>query len=53
VPMPPPPPDYKEPASDHPIYNWIGRIAAKLASFEHKLDKLIWDVAGVSDDVGA
>lgn len=46
-------PDYQEPPQDHPIYNWVGRIAAKLANLEHDLDKLIWKVSGVSEDVGA
>ncbi len=45
--------DYKEPAEDHAIYAWIGRIAAKWARFEHELDKLIWDLSGMEEGVGA
>jgi hypothetical protein len=53
VPVPPPPPDYKEPAADHPIYNLIGRNAAKMSRFEHEQDKIIWRLAGVSDEIGS
>jgi hypothetical protein len=53
VPMPPPPPNYKEPAADHPIYNLIGRNAAKMGRFEHEQDRIIWKLAGVSDEIGA
>ncbi len=44
--------EFREPASNHPIYNLIGRTAAKMGLFEHELDKIIWRLAGIPDDIG-
>ena len=34
---------------DHPAYALIGRVAAAWANLEHKLDRIIWLLAGGSD----
>jgi hypothetical protein len=51
--VPPPTPNFQDPPDDHPIYNWIGRIAAKWARFEHDLDKLIWSLTAMPEGIGA
>ena len=39
--------------ADHPIYASIGRVVAAAASFEHRLDALIWSVLRLKNRRGA
>ena len=44
---------HRIPAADHPVYNWIGRIAAGSSHLDNALDLMIWDLLGVSQAKGA
>jgi hypothetical protein len=39
---------------DHAVYTLVGRVASEWSHFEHTLDMIIWELAGVaSEEIGA
>jgi len=46
-------PDYCRPSDDHPVFHYIGRVAAEWSRLEHALDRIIWVLAGVISSKGA
>jgi hypothetical protein len=40
-------------APTHPVHQLIGQVASEWALFEHTLDRTIWSLLGVPNDLGA
>lgn len=45
--------NFAVPPDDHPIYHFIGRVAAEWSRLEHALDRIIWALADTLSPKGA